>query len=164
MVEQPVAEPVSLGPIVEHHAMLARTRRAEIIGHGAYREDEIIIAYTVAADQLAAILIEQWRDNDLALVTVDAFECSKKEAIAPAVAVAAIADLVEIGVERSGRDFVEQGFPDMRAVAFHEDDVVPLPPIFRTEPPRELKPARAAADDHNLNFALFQPCLPVCSK
>ena len=53
-------------------------------------------------------------------------ERAEEEAVAPAMAVAAIADLVEIGVERSGRDLVQQRLPDMGAVAFDQDDVVAL--------------------------------------
>ena len=68
-----------------------------------------------------------------AALAVDACQRAEEEAIAPAVAVAAVADLVEIGVERSGRDLVQQRLPDVGAVALDEDDVVALATIFRAE-------------------------------
>jgi hypothetical protein len=142
MVEQAVAEPVSLGAVVEDHAILADARRAEVIGDRSDREHEIIVPDRMARDQLAAILVEQRRDPDLAPVAIDAVQRAEEEAIAPAMAMAAIADLVEIGVERSGRDLVQQRFPDMRAVALDQDDVVVFAAIFRAEPPRELKARR----------------------
>ena len=55
-------------------------------------------------------------------------------------AVAAIADLVEIGVERTGRHFVQQRLPDMGAVLLDQDDVVLLAPELRAQPAASSSP------------------------
>ena len=70
-----------------------------------------------------------------------ALERAEEEAVAPAMAVAAVADFVEIGVERTGRDFVQQRLPDMGAVLFDQDDVVPLAAEARAEAPHQLETA-----------------------
>jgi hypothetical protein len=61
----------------------------------------------VPSDQFAAVLVKQWRDSYLPTLAIDAFQSAVKEAISPAVAVTAIADLVEVGVERTSRHLVE---------------------------------------------------------
>ena len=62
-----------------------------------------------------------------------------------------VSDLVEVGVERAGRDLVQQRLPDMGAVTVDEENVdfgtAPIPaPQLRGE----LEPAGASADDDDL--------------
>ena len=84
--------------------------------------------------------------------TVDAFHRAIEEAIAPAVAVAAIADFVEIGVQRSRRHFVQQRLPDMGAVPFDQEDVKGIAPEMRAQPRRQFQATGAAAHHHDLRF------------
>jgi hypothetical protein len=51
---------------------------------------------------------------DRARFAIDAFEGAVEEPVAPAMAVAGVDDFVEIGVQRTGRDLVQQRLPDMR--------------------------------------------------
>jgi len=160
MVEQLVAETVSLLALVKEDAMLARTGRAEVVTHRPHRQHQIVEAQPVPGDQLAAVLVQHRRDHDLARRRIDALQRAEEEAIAPAMAMAAIADLIQIGVERTRCDLVEQRLPDMRAVPVDQDDVVGAAAEPRTQPPRKLKPARAPANDHDLGLARHRHCRP----
>ena len=62
MIEQPAAEAVRLLAIVEAQAVFGDALYAEVVGHGADREDEIVEADRVRPDQLAAVVVEQRRD------------------------------------------------------------------------------------------------------
>jgi hypothetical protein len=66
--------------------------------------------------------------------------------------VAAIADFIEIGVQGAGSHLVQQRLPDVRQVPFHQQDVVPLASVLRTEPRDQLEPSGAAAYDYDLRF------------
>jgi len=48
-----------------------------------------------------------------------------EEAIMPAVAMGPIAHLVEVRIERAGRNFMQQRFPDVRMVLVDQDYVAP---------------------------------------
>ena len=154
MIEELAAESVRLLAIVETKAVLGDALYPEIVGHGADCEDEIVEPDRVRSDQLGAVVVEQRRDLDFTPVAIDAGEGATEEAIAPAMAVAAIADLVEIGVQRSGSDLVQQRLPDVGAVAFDQDDVVALAAIFRAELAGQLEPGRAASDDDDLRLSV----------
>ena len=104
-------------------------------------------------DELGAVVVEQRREDHFARLAVDSFEGAVEEAIAPAMAVAAIADFVEVGVERPGGDLVQQRLPDVGAVALDQDDVVPLATVARAELADEFEPAGAAADNYDLGLA-----------
>ena len=104
------------------------------------------------AHQLRAIHVQEGRDDDLAVGAVDALQGALEVAIAPAVGVGAVTDLIEVGVQRAGGDFVEQGLPDMGPVALKQDDVELLAAIARAQPGRELQPAGTASDDDNLDL------------
>src|ERR1700686_2477117 len=66
--------------------------------------------------------------------------------------VAAIADFIKIGVQRAGRHLVQQRLPDVRQVAFDQQDVVPIASVPSTEPRDQLQPSGAAAYDYDLRF------------
>ena len=103
-------------------------------------------------DHFLARIVEQRRGGDVPRGAVNAFERAVEEAIAPAHGMAAIADLVEIGVERSGGDLMQQRLPDMREVAIDQDDVVLFAAVFAAEPPHQLEPASASAHHDNLRL------------
>jgi hypothetical protein len=67
-------------------------------------------------------------------------------------AVAAVADFIHIGVQRTGGHFVEQRFPDMRAASFNEDDVVLLSTIASAQFGCEFQSCRAPAHDNDLRL------------
>ncbi len=104
-----------------------------------------------AAD-VAALLVLERRDLDLARLRVDGAHHAVEVAIAPAEAVGAIADLVDIGIERACRHFVQQRLPDMGLVAVHQDDIMAPAPEALAELGRQLQPGRPAAHDHDLRL------------
>ena len=105
------------------------------------------------AQHFVAAIIVIGGEGDGLVRAVDALQPPLEKAVAPARAVTAIADLVEIGVKRSGGHFVEERLPDMREVLIDEDDVVRAAPVFRAEPPDQFQPSRAAANDDDLCLA-----------
>ena len=159
VVEQAGTEPVGLHAAVEVEAMLGHPRHAEIVRHRAQRDREDIIADGVSGDQLAPILVLHRRKADGLGRAVDPVETALEEAIAPAIAVAAIADLVEIGVERASSDFMQQRLPDVAEVLVDQNDVVLLAPELRAQPAHQLQPACASADDNNLGLAVHRSLL-----
>jgi len=103
-------------------------------------------------DDFAPPIVRDRGEPDAAPVPVDAGQRSIEVAISPAVAVAAIAHFVEVRIQRSGGDLVQQRLPDMRAVAVDKDDVVMLAPIVRAQLGRQFQSRRSAADDHDLGL------------
>jgi hypothetical protein len=83
----------------------------------------------VRGDHLAPGIVLDRREMDLARVAVDRIQRAVEIAIAPAMVVTAKADLVEIGVERAGRDLMQQRLLDMRAVAVDDNDIEPFAPV-----------------------------------
>src|SRR6185437_5730557 len=152
MVEQLEPEAVGLFAVLKKQAIARDAGRAEVVRHRADGDDEIIVADAMAPDQLGAVLVEQRRDDDLLGLAVDRLQRAEEEAVAPAVGVAAVADLVQIGVEGAGGDLVQQRLPDMGAVALDEDDVERLLAEPVAEPAHQLEPTGAAADDYDLGF------------
>ena len=62
-----------------------------------------------------------------------------------------VPDLVEIGVERTGRDLVQQRLPDVGAMAVDEENVdVGTAPVSASQPGGELEPAGTSANDDDL--------------
>ena len=65
---------------------------------------------------------------------------------------ASIAHLVQICVQGSGRDLMQQRLPDMSGVALDQNNVVVSAPISSAQSRDELKTARTTADNDNLRF------------
>ena len=152
LVQEALAERVRIAAAFQRQAVVLDAFDSEIVRHGPEGEDEIVIADAVLAHQLRAIHVQEGRDDDLAVGAVDALQGALEVAIAPAVGVGAVTDLIEVGVQRAGGDFVEQGLPDMGPVALKQDDVELLAAIARAQPGRELQPAGTASDDDNLDL------------
>ena len=106
----------------------------------------------VGRNDFASLRIEHGRNMRAPQLSIDPVKRSVEIAIAPTVAVAAISDLVETGVERSGRDFVKQGFPDVRTVAIDQDDVVIAASETGPQFSHEFQPGSAATDNDDLSF------------
>jgi hypothetical protein len=69
----------------------------------------------------------------------------------------AIADLIEIGIETAGSDFMQQRLPDVAGVAIDEDDVEIAPAEMAGELADKLKAAGTTADNDNLGLAAIGP-------
>jgi hypothetical protein len=118
---------------------------------GPDRKDEIVVADAVPPDDLLPVLNDR-RDDDLARSPVDRFERAVEIAVAPAVCMTTVADLVEVGIERTRRDLVEQRLPDVRLRLVDEDDVEIGLTQRAPELGDEFEPARAPADDDDLRL------------
>ena len=124
LVEQLEPKSIRLLTIFQKKAMLLDARRAEIVGDGADRDGQIIIAYAVAPDYLGAV-VDDGGDDHLPGIPVDGFQISVEIAVFPAVSVAAVAHLIEIGIKGSGGDLMEQRLPNVGPVSLDKDDVEP---------------------------------------
>jgi hypothetical protein len=123
VIQQFGAESVGLQPAVQEDAMLRHAFGAEIIRHRAHRQHQIIITDAMAAHDLAPVLVLDRRDQQMPRIPVNAVHRAIEKPIAPGMTVAAIAHLVQIGVQRTGGHLVQQRLPDMGAVLFDQDDV-----------------------------------------
>ena len=131
--------------------MLAHAGRPEVVRHRPDSKDEIVVADAVPPDNLAAVLDDRG-DDDLAAGAVDRLERPVEEAVIPALGVTAVADLVEVGVERPGRDLVEERLPDVRLLPVDQDDVIVDLAERAAELRHQLESPRAAADDDDLRL------------
>jgi hypothetical protein len=66
--------------------------------------------------------------------------------------VTAIANLVQVSVERSGCDLMQEGFPDVGLVSLNENHIVSIPAQLGAKPPYELEPSGSASYDNDLSF------------
>jgi hypothetical protein len=66
--------------------------------------------------------------------------------------VTAIADLIQVGVERSGCDFMQERFPDVGSILLDENHVVSIPAQLVAKPSHEFEPAGSAAYDYDLGL------------
>lgn len=70
-------------------------------------------------------------------------------------AVCSVADFIEIGVERTRRDFMQQRFPDVGAMTVHEENVdVGIASISASQFRGEFEPACASAHDDYLRHGV----------
>jgi hypothetical protein len=106
----------------------------------------------VAPNDFGAILIQDRSHDDLSRRSVDCLKTAQKEAISPSMSVTAIANLVQVSVERSGCDLMQERFPDVGLVSLNEDHVVSIPAQLGTKPPYELEPSGSASYDNDLSF------------
>lgn len=111
----PIRLPIRAPLAFQRQAVILDTFGAEIVRSRA--EDEVVVADTVLAHQFGSVHIQQRRDDALAVLPVNALQGALEVAITPAVGTGAMANLVEVGAERSGGHLVQERLPDMRAVA-----------------------------------------------
>jgi hypothetical protein len=84
-------------------------------------------------------MLEQNGSNyDLSRLPVDCLETAQEEAVSPSMPVTAIADLIQVGVERSGCDFMQERFPDVGSILLDENHVVSIPAQLVAKPPYEF--------------------------
>ena len=152
LVQEALAERIGIAAAFKRQAVVLHPLDTEIVRYGAEGEDKIVIADAVLAHQLRAVHVQEGRDDHLAVGAVYALEGALEVAIAPAVGMGAVTDLIEVCIQRAGGDFVEQGLPDMRPVALKQDDVELLAAIACPQPGCELQPAGSASDDDNLDL------------
>ena len=152
MIEQLLAEPVRLPAGVEKQAMLAYPWRPEIVGDSPDGKHQPVVTDSVTPDEFRSVVIKYGCDDDLACLAIDGLQAAEKEAVTPPMAVAAVANLVKVGIERACCNLVQERLPNVGVVAFNEDDVKILAPIMGAELPDEFEPARAAANHHDLRL------------
>jgi hypothetical protein len=78
--------------------VLRHAWRAEIVGNRSDSNHEMIISDAMPTEQLSAIFIEYWRDDGKSIYAIDRLERAAIEAISPAMSMATITNLVEVGV------------------------------------------------------------------
>ena len=132
--------------------MVFNAGRPKIIRDGTKGQDQIIISDAMLGYDLLTIFVKNRRYDHLSVSPINRLQTAIKEPIAPTVPVASIPDLIHIGIQRSGRDLVQQGFPNMGLVALDQDDVIAVPAKSSPQPTHQFQPASPTADDDNLSF------------
>ena len=151
VVEQPVPKAIGLRAIIQEQTVFARPGRAVVVGDRTGRDGQIIVADAMWADEFATFL-DEWRNRHKAGIAIDSVHAPQEEAVVPAMAVSAVADFVEIGIERPRRHFVQERFPYVRAIALYQNNVMMRSAVVEPEPTHELQAACAATDYDDLGF------------
>jgi hypothetical protein len=147
-VDQAAAEPLGVGRRVEGDGVLADPRRPEVVGEAADGDDQGVVGDDALRRNLAAFVVDERRDADLAPLAVEADHLADAIAEMVPVRLRVVVDLVDAEVEAAGRDLVQQRLPEMRPRLVDEGDFGAPPPAQGVaEPRRELQPAGAAAHD-----------------
>jgi hypothetical protein len=152
MVQQFLPEAISLLAAIQEETVLSHTGGAKVIGHRTDAQDQIVVANAVTPDNLSAVLVENWRDHDLTCLPIDCLKAAEKEAVSPPMPVTAIADLIQVRIERSGCDLVQERFPDVGLASLDEDHVESLPTQLGTKPPHKLEAAGPTSDNNDLGL------------
>ena len=153
-IDQPPVEARRLGWRFQPHGMFRSTRRAEIVRHAADRDHENVVINGARRRDLAPFIIERGADMEFPGAAIEPDHFTETVAEAMPMRLGEIVHLMGAGIEAAGGDFVQQGFPQMRARAFHQRDArfsFPAQPV--AEPGHELKPRGAAADHDDVRTA-----------
>ena len=124
---------------VEADRVLARARRAEIVGAAADGDDERVVGDLAARDQLLAVeLVVRRRElHDLARA-VEAVHAPELELEVVPARLREVVEVVLVEVHAAGGDFVQQRLPQVRARAVDERHA-------RAALAAELSPSRVAS-------------------
>src|SRR5690625_4338076 len=105
--EHIAAEGFGLARAVEEMAVIRNAGRAEIIAHTAQREHQIIIIKAAGREDFLAIIVVYRREKHLAGLAIQSRQGAALKAIAIGPGVTLVRDLVNTGIKRAGRDFVQ---------------------------------------------------------
>ena len=155
MVQQPLPKSLRVLPLVEKHAVGTNARGTEIVRHRADRHNQVVVGDTLAGQQLGPVIVVHWRNRNLAALPVDVLQSAEEESKPRSMTVRPVPDFVEIGIERAGRDFMQQRLPDVGAMTVDEEDVdVGVAPVSASQLRGELQPPRSSADHHDLRHSI----------
>ena len=155
MVQQPLPKSLRVLPLVEIHAVGTNARGTEIVRHRADRHDQVVVGDTLAGQQLGPLIVVHWRNRNLAALPVDVLRGAEEESKPRSMTVRPVPDFVEIGIERAGRDFMQQRLPDVGAMTVDEEDVdVGVAPVSAPQFRGKLQPPGPSPDDDDLRHSI----------
>ncbi|MNF93320.1 hypothetical protein D3C84_759920 [compost metagenome] len=130
--------------------MLRRAFGAEVVGGAADRQDQAVVGQLACGHEFAPVLVMGGGQlDDLALAVQPAHAAELELEVVP-LRLGDIVQLVLRGVQRAGRHFMQQGFPDVGEVGVGQDDLgLAFLAERSTQTGSELQAAGAAADDHD---------------
>ena len=105
-VQQLFAELVGLRTVFKEKRVFTDAGCAEIVGHAAERQHEVIVVQRLGIQNDLALIIQQGTCCDGLCSAVDPVQLALVKAISPARGVAAVADLFKVRIKRACGDFV----------------------------------------------------------
>ena len=147
-VDEPLVKPDRLLRRVERDRVLLDSGSSEIIAPAADRDDEAVVLEGARRRDLLAFGIEAGAEMDSAVRPIEADHLADAILEMVLVGLGEVVDGVGPDIHAAGRDFMEQGLPDVSTGAIDERDLGPSALRERVaEPGDELKAGGAAADD-----------------
>ncbi|MCY1287042.1 hypothetical protein D9M70_360280 [compost metagenome] len=113
VAEQLAMEALRLLAGVEEDAVLGRALGAEIIGGAADRQDQAVVGQLARGHEFAPVLVMGGGQLDDLARAVQPAHAAKLELEVVPLGLGDVVQLVLRGVERTGRHFMQQGFPYM---------------------------------------------------
>ena len=105
--ERVEVEGFGLARAVEEMAVISNAGRAEIIAHTAQREHQVIIIKAASREDFLTVIVVYRREKHLAGLAIQPGQGATLKAVAIGPGVSLIRDLVNTGIKRAGRDFVQ---------------------------------------------------------
>ncbi|MCY1423606.1 hypothetical protein D9M71_393220 [compost metagenome] len=113
VAEQLAVEALGLLAGVEEDAVLGRAFGTEVVGGAADRQDQAVVGQLACGHEFAPVLVMGGGQlDDLALAVQPAHAAELELEVVP-LGLGDVVQLVLRGVERTGRHFMQQGFPYM---------------------------------------------------
>ena len=115
-------EAARVGHRLELERVLAHAGRTEVVALAADRHHQGVVGKRARRRDLRAVLIHEGGDMDLARAAVEPGHAPDAEAEAMPVRLRQVGHLVIADVHAAGRDLVQLGLPDVRALAVDQGD------------------------------------------
>ena len=144
-------ETTRLVRVIEEDTVLFHARRVEVVGGTAQRHDQGVVRQLALRNQQLPFFITQFCQSDGFAFTVDVHHRAQLELEMMVARVCQIAERVHALVQRAGRYFVQQRFPQVAVVTIHQRDFgFFTAPQLLTQLCRQLQPASTTAYNHYL--------------
>ena len=148
MAEQLAVKAPGLLGSIQEDAVLGRAGRAEIVGDAADGDHQRIVGDPGVG--YGGAIVKHLAQADHAVCAVDTRQAPMQEPEVVPLGLGDVVQLVRWQIQRTRRDLMQQGLPDMGQLGVDQGDGRPAALAERaSEAGREFEPAGAAADDDN---------------
>ncbi|MNE04780.1 hypothetical protein D3C80_973240 [compost metagenome] len=155
-VHHAVVEAVRLGGAVQEDAVILDALGVEVVGHRTNRHHQHVVSQFPLVDHQGAALVVDRRQHDAFLVALDVGQAAELEFEAVVLGVGLVAQGVDARIHGAGGHFVQQGLPQVGAVAIHQGDPgLVLLAQLAAQAGRELETAGATAYNDNIHHDDF---------
>jgi len=150
-VEHQVVEAPGLFEAVQEQAVVLGAGRAKVVGGAAHGNHQCVVGDMAFGNDLCTVdIVERGYDHFLA-IAVQSAHAAELEFVMVFAGMGAVVDLVRAGIQGTGGNFVQQGFPDVGQTGIHQrDSGFSLFTQFVAEAGNKFETAGATADHNNV--------------